>query len=447
MRLFQRRTSPQYLFIVLLLGCLFAIAAYPLKVTVDGYTYLSSARSIFTNLGPTHYYWLREPGYPVFLRAIEVLIGSSDIAVTLGQSFLLAGSLTLSAYVAFRDRDKTVPSWLLLVLPVVFFIPQFFGYSSIILKQPLIGIVIAVGAWFVMTSLAVQRARSLVTLLIVGLGVAALSPLIAFNLSYFWLWPAFIASSVLATRKVILLKNSEGLRFGKGSWCLVAVLFVLTYTASSFALSITSENLWETYKAERSGESTLLTEMNYQSGSLVRERLTDPLGAVRAILETTPELLMLTPNDNAGGVMENDYFTWIQVQSMWRCGAYDTYTNEPYTTLGSYVQPTCRSERAVELVRELHPAGKKLFQLSSIALLTSPVIFILRRRWRSLLFVSVPLWFVFNYGFHGGFVVDRYGHPVAMLSYVTLLMILQIIFSDIRRLATWARFKFASSVL
>jgi hypothetical protein len=437
------RISSRYLVVVPLVGCLFAIAAYPLKVTVDGFTYLSSAKSIFTELSPTHYYWLREPGYPVFLRAVEILFGTSDVSVTIGQAFLLAGSLTLSAYVAFRSHEKLIPVWLPILLPVVFFSPQFFGYSSMIVKQPLIGFVIAVAAWIVMSSLSVQRARSVVILLIVGLVMAALAPLIAFNLSYFWLWPAFLSSAIIASRKVKLLKLSGNLNRSKKHVIIFAGAFVLLYTAASFVLSSTSENVWEKYKGERSGASTLLVEWNYPTSSVFRERLTNPIGAAKALVDTTPQLLMLTPNDNPGGVMENDFLTWIQVQEIWRCGAYDDYVNEPYTSLGSYVQATCRSEQAVGLVRDLHSEGKKLFQLSSIALLVSPVLFILRRRWRSLLFVSVPLWFVFNYGFHGGFVVDRYGHPVAMLSYVTLLLVVQTLATDAVRATAWVRRKFS----
>jgi hypothetical protein len=437
--LIRRRTPSKRLILIPVIGCLFAVAAYPLKVTVDGYTYLSSARSIFTNLSPTHYYWLREPGYPIFLRAIEVFFGSSDIAVTIGQAFLLASALTLSAYVAFRDAAKSVPLWLIGALPVVFLSPQFFGYSSMILKQPLIGVIVAVAAWFVIASLTVQRARSVIMLLVIGLVVATLAPLVAFNLSYFWLWPAFASSSILAGRKLKLLKISDGSNGRRTrSHCLAGGL-VLLYTGSSFFLSTLSEKIWDGYKADRSGSSTLLVDWNYPSQSIIRERMTDPIGTLKALLDTTPQLLMLAPNDNPGGVMENDYLTWIQVQEPWNCGAYDDYVNEPFTSFGSYIQRTCRSDQAVEIVRELHPQGKKLFQLSSIALLVSPVIFIFRRRWRSLLFVSVPLWFVFNYGFHGGFVVDRYGHPVAMLSYVTLLLLAQLFLADMYRIGNWAR--------
>lgn len=145
--------------------------------------------------------------------------------------------------------------------------------------------------------------------------------------------------------------------------------------------------------------------------------------------------------------MENDFLTSIQVQEAWRCGAYDTYVSEPFTSYGSYVQPSCRSVRATGLVRELHPVGKKVYQLSSLALLVSPAIFIVRRRWRNLLFVSVPLWFVFNYGFHGGFVVDRYGHPIAVMSYVTLLLILQTLATDVNRLLSRGRHRRSLRIL
>lgn len=438
-RYLRRRVPSRYLLGVAVFCCLFAVSAYPLKVTVDGYTYLSSARSIFTSLSPTHYYWLREPGYPVFLRSVDILFGSSDLAVTLSQAFLLAGSLVLAAYVAFRDRDKLIPMWLLWLLPVVVVAPQFFGYSSMILKQPLIGVVIAVGAWFVMSCVSVQRARSVITLLLIGLVVAFVSPLIAFNLSYFWLWPAFVGSAILTTRKIRLVGYTSGRESEYKRLVVSGTLFVLLYTLGSFALSSVSESSWENYKAERSKESTLLVSWEYPTESVLYERLTDPLGAIKAIVDTTPELLMLVPNDNPGGLMENDFLTWIQIQQTWRCGAYDTYVNEPFTTLGSYVQPSCRSAWATELVRDLHPLGKKVYQLSSVALLVAPLIFVVRRRWRSLLFASVPLWFVFNYGFHGGFVVDRYGHPIAVLSYVTLLLVIQTLAVDTFRLSVWVR--------
>jgi hypothetical protein len=62
-----------------------ACIAVPFKVTVDGILYLSSAKSLFKRAFRTDYVWFREPGYPLFLRAIHFL-GNDGMYITLIQS-------------------------------------------------------------------------------------------------------------------------------------------------------------------------------------------------------------------------------------------------------------------------------------------------------------------------------------------------------------------------
>lgn len=97
-------------------------------IPVDGWLYLASAKSLFANDFGTYYHWAREPGYPLFLRAvIQVSATTSSIAVA--QHSIFGLSLLAAKQVLNLPRSATVLILLALVLPTTI------GFSAAVLQQ------------------------------------------------------------------------------------------------------------------------------------------------------------------------------------------------------------------------------------------------------------------------------------------------------------------------
>ncbi len=117
---------------------IFAIAIYfgastHIKISYDGYLYLSSAQSLFSSELGDWYHWIREPGYPLFLR----LFYSQDFDfsnIIIAQSLLLAISNSFVFYYFQKISKRNI-------VRIVYFISSLFsfflaiGYSTWILQQ------------------------------------------------------------------------------------------------------------------------------------------------------------------------------------------------------------------------------------------------------------------------------------------------------------------------
>ena len=80
------RTKWTSVYVVSLVLVFIASTAVPFLITFDGYFYLSGSVALFTPDAADAFWWLREPGYSMFLRAIRAALGPSDRVVTLIQS-------------------------------------------------------------------------------------------------------------------------------------------------------------------------------------------------------------------------------------------------------------------------------------------------------------------------------------------------------------------------
>ncbi len=80
-----------------------AYMAAPLLVTFDGHFYLVGSEVLFTPEAPDQYWWLRLPGYSIFLYLVREVFGPSDVALTLAQATAMVAGSCLIAYVGMRQ--------------------------------------------------------------------------------------------------------------------------------------------------------------------------------------------------------------------------------------------------------------------------------------------------------------------------------------------------------
>ena len=69
------------------------------RVSYDGWQYLSSAKAIITNTLPENYFWVRQPGYPLFI-ALASLLSSSLWFLFGAQTFIFISAYTIFAFEA-----------------------------------------------------------------------------------------------------------------------------------------------------------------------------------------------------------------------------------------------------------------------------------------------------------------------------------------------------------
>jgi hypothetical protein len=407
------RTSRKYLFFLLLIGAVVAVACYPLKVTADGYHYMSSARALWTPEDSLFYYWIREPGYPFFLKALQYLFGSSDIPLSIFQSVMMSGAIAVLLGSVVQPKSRLAKMAVVSFGASTFFIGQFFGYSSFVLKQPMIVFFVALSAVLAGLSFVVKRSRSVILLLLAVLLGAVVAPQIAVSLKYFFLWPAFLVPMVLFIRRqrLMALRRKQYLIDSSKRIAIQKTVFPLAFSLMTVALMQLSENSWDNYKAEN-GPATARLDYGFDESDNISNLILNPTRLLEGVMTKIPILLMFTPTDNPGKEMENILYTKIQADPAWLCGAYDEYSDPPYTEFGSYMARSCRSREAQNLVRSILPTGTLLYRILMVMAMLTPLFALALKRWTHFAIFGTGLWFALTYGFANRFTVDRYGLPI-----------------------------------
>ena len=110
------------------------------RVSYDGWQYLSSAKAIITDTLPQNYFWVRQPGYSLFI-ALSSIISQSLWFVFGAQVFIFTLAYTFFVYECKRHLTK--PSlreyFFLAFINFVFVLSFVGGYFIILTPQALTG--------------------------------------------------------------------------------------------------------------------------------------------------------------------------------------------------------------------------------------------------------------------------------------------------------------------
>jgi hypothetical protein len=109
-----------------------SVAFSPYTISVDGFSYLKSAEVLFTPEFADFYHWIREPGYPLFIRIFENTGGL--LLVFLIQGLFVAFGITATIYSSYRILDITKAS-LKTYIAAGIAIVLLAGYASTLLQQ------------------------------------------------------------------------------------------------------------------------------------------------------------------------------------------------------------------------------------------------------------------------------------------------------------------------
>lgn len=107
-----------------------------IKISWDGLLYFVSAKFLFTSEMGKFYHWIREPGYPIFVRAFYK--DPYDFStLILAQAFVISLSVVL-VFLYFYFHSTSNALRFLYALSAFFSLMLLIGYSSWILQQSLI---------------------------------------------------------------------------------------------------------------------------------------------------------------------------------------------------------------------------------------------------------------------------------------------------------------------
>ena len=104
----------------------------PYTISVDGFSYLKSAEVLFTADFPVYYTWIREPGYPIFVKALSSAGGL--LLLFFAQGVLISTGILTTTFGVYKILKIESVSWKTFAssgLAVILVA----GYASTILQQ------------------------------------------------------------------------------------------------------------------------------------------------------------------------------------------------------------------------------------------------------------------------------------------------------------------------
>lgn len=423
-------------FLIVGIVTIVSVTAVPLKVTVDGVLYISSAKSLFKSELATHYVWYREPGYPLFLKAIHYL-GNDGLFVIAAQAICLGLASFIALYAVRRMLRQTNVTVAQVLLTVVLTLnPMYLIYSALVLQQALFALQLAFCGLGVVWALRrpswLRRSTLLILVMLnyfvsiwtsIGWLYLALVPTALTIVLCFW--PATLKQLRRAT--TVAWKSVTGLLLSVGIVALCALVYVV-------GLQVYSG--WEAVKAP------------YLSSAQVPGAVIEPLSSVPYIptaQEMTSRMLALM---HMGTIepytQENDLFLRQQMLPDWAFSQWDTkFIAEPYSSYADgYFSLPNPSDMLHDVIAKNSGWAPTLYSTAFVGFLLALALALVRRTWGLLLVLSVPLAFIAVYAASNS-PIDRYGipaYPWAVASVVVLftwLGRLLLLSSLGKRMRTW----------
>jgi hypothetical protein len=239
----------------------FSVTFSPYTIAIDGFSYLKSSEVLFSSDFAAFYTWIREPGYPLFIRVFED-IGGLFLVFFIQGLFVSFGILS-SVLAVYRILELKSVSWRTFI-SVGIAILLVAGYASTILQQAflifLFGLLLLVVSrivtkrevdWFTAALVFVLLLTSTLTAVFIGLafGLALFATLVFSGVLNFRLLVTYSALSLFAFA-IVMVPWSQI----KASEAPVGAADALSIGASS------AQSLIENFSPEKEIYEALLTQ-------------------------------------------------------------------------------------------------------------------------------------------------------------------------------------------
>jgi len=387
---------------VILIGLpiLVSVLAIPLRVTVDGILYISSARSFFTDDFAKTYAWFREPGYPVFLAVVH-MFGDAGFLLIIAQAFCLGAAAFIGVYCAVRALGRERASLGLVALVTILILnPMYLIYSALVLQQAQFALQLAFLA--LALSWAIRRPAWLSPwVLIIG---TIVNYVLSVWTSIGWIYLALLpAAAVLVVTVWKMVRSRRALGRRAIAVFLVAALSLAT-VVGVYSLGLSVYGVWtairDTYSAAATGIPT----------SVISPQ------AIPGIPTFQAEILRLLSLMHIGTVgdyvYENSLFLQDQLIRGWPHAEFDTALDRPpYSSFAAgyftLTDPVPFFFRPLSLLARIaSPAYAAVYLGALVAL----VVIAMRRKWELIVIMILPFYFIAVYAASNS-PIDRYGVP------------------------------------
>ena len=402
----------------------------PLHISPDGYLYLQSSKYVFGPDAATSYAWIREPLYPLILKAERFLLGTSDRALI----FVQAGALVLSAQLAcsaFLRRWRRLQS---IGVILIVFNPVSLMYIGSVLQTTWVTLSVAGFAWLVTRCWIYPLKHRY--LLVGGLALWTIfSAYLSFQLGYLGLAAGVGAGAGIANAQLNAgqhVRRFTARRIGvlASAACVGGILLTL--------VGVVGLAPWTQYKqatilnAYSSADDAVAARgipVSYSGSpsSILATALVDPTSTINATIERSISLV----SARDGAVDENRIYTDVMVN--WPCGALEEalMIQSAHDEALTLINSNCRAPLAMNIFSTLREPGYALITLAGWAFLIGIICLPLLRRWGSWFAILPGLQLIVMYAITG-LNFTRYGYPVYPLGVAVLLLFAVTIWSGVR---------------
>lgn len=380
-----------------------SVLAIPTQITVDGIFYVASAKALFSPDFAYYYIWYREPGYPLFLKAIH-LLGNSALYVQAIQALCMGLAVWMLLYAFRRSLGHDNVTRLQIGLAIVFmFNPMYFTYSGNFLQQALFCLILATFAVFVEWSRKLPKNLSDVKLGLFALILYVMGILTSIGWLYLSLFPLLLIWANMVRRSVARRISSRPPRSRMLTWVL-SVLSVIALLATSYGVGRATYAGWEAYKAPYAAQATYDTTVVAPLETV--PTLHDP------VYIATRFLALMDIGHIDQYEPQNEIFSEAAMRLRFVKSEYDTaYVNLPTTDYApGYFALSDPSIIAHTIFAIFAPASQLAYKAMYALFALLALLLLWKRRWGALALALIPMSFIFIHAANNT-PVDRYGIP------------------------------------
>ena len=351
---------------------LFASLASRMYVSWDGYLYLSSAKALFSPEFSTHYHWIREPLYPLYLWLIHTFFGNSDVFFSLFNLIILAIACSFASW-SFQFGQR-----LFLVFISIVFLSSISvgmaGSALVLTLLPLIGLNSFLAQNQGIRRLTWQR----LTILIGGLGsllsilfVPVILSVLLANLVLFFVYKDHRETKRLADS----IRKKQNTKYFVST--IKATIFILLPIICWFFLKLNvAQDTYGEFKP-------------FASLSIVKDQFAS-FHATK--IQIAGGLTSLTPDVDGMNFRKSEIRTFglglADTLEMERCGYYNDGYPKAIKYVEGYIAPSCKANVFWKFFVSIQPISLFFFRFF---LLISPLVFLFYLRKRDLRFAILYL--------------------------------------------------------
>lgn len=381
----------------------FAAVAARTALSWDSYRYLSSAKGLFSNDMAEWYDWIREPLYPLLLRATNEVFGGSDIWIVAMQAAIVAAGVAFFCWLWWPQSPGLRRAAMVMIIanPIVVGFVGWVGQQSLLLA-----LMCVTAGWLALVgdSDGASTASVVVISAVLGPAIVLTSalflPLVLVAGAYAWLAPRWSHASIRLPREATINKRTA------------------TLAATSLVLcAVIALGGWWAYKAvviADGGNAHTDAAWIWDFGGEVDDVPSRIMPKVLAFLTLGPE------EYEAVNVPEIVIYGALILSTSDRCG--ETFSADPPSVDYSegFIEISCRPRWSTAVHRFLGSLGLAVYRLSMLTLFVAamPGLLILPQ---VRVFAVLTVAFLLPY-FIGGLGISRYALPLYPFGIAVMLI-------------------------